>query len=115
MVWSIVASGLSSPKHEFLKFLNDIITTVTLSRVRLSKEFFKMYSTAMPVYLWILLATFIVLLSVTEFHTHSVMSSFDILSKIPSHPRTMKSCKDVLSLKEVISGVATTQFGLPPN
>ena len=74
-----------------------------------------MYSTAIPVYLWILLATFICLLSDTEFHTHCDMSSLDILSKIPSHPKTIKSWSAVFNLKDVISGVATTTLGFPPN
>ncbi len=91
------------------------MTTVTLSRVLRSREFFKMYSTAMPVCLWMLFATFIWRLSLTLFHTHSIRCSFESLSKIPSHPKTMKSWSVEFNLNEVISGVATTTFGLPPN
>lgn len=42
-------------------------------------------------------------------------SSVDSLSKMPSQPIIMKSWKLSCSLKCVISGVAITTFGFPPN
>lgn len=101
------------PNTECLKLLNAIITTVTLSRVLLSKEFFRIYSTAIPLYLWIFYAKPRVLLSWTLFHTQWRVSSFESLSNIPSQPSTMKSCSPVI-LNWLISGVGITTFGLPP-
>jgi hypothetical protein len=34
---------------------------------------------------------------------------------MPSQPSIIKSWREVFSLKDVISGVATTQLGFPPN
>ena len=84
------------PKQVCLKLLKAIITTVTLSKVLLNNEFLRIYSTPAPHYLWMLLAKFICLLSLTEFHTQAIVSWFDNLSKIPSQPRTMKSCSFVI-------------------
>ena len=91
-LWSLsLAEVFPSPKTALLKLPKEIITTVTLSRVLLKREFFKIYSTAIPLYLWTLEATFSCLLSWTLFHTQLDTSSFDILSKIPSQPKIKKS------------------------
>jgi hypothetical protein len=102
------------PKHACLKLLKAIMTTVTLSSVLLRSEFLSMYSTPMPLCLWTLFANDNVLLSFTLFHTHWIVSSLLSLSNIPSQPRTTKSCSlEILNC--LISGVAITTLGLPPN
>lgn len=112
---SSLALCLLSPKTALLKLLKEIITTVTLSRVLRSKEFLRMYSTAIPLCLCTFVATFSCLLSATLFQTQLTISSLDILSKMPSQPRTRKSWSVKLILKEVISGMATTTWGFPPS
>lgn len=102
------------PNTTLLKFWNAIITTVTLSNDYLYKLFLSMLSTASPDYWCTFYASFLSLLSMEqEFQTHAEQSSFESLSKIPSHPRIMKSCS-LPSLKEVTSGMQATTFGLPP-
>ncbi len=102
------------PNTACLKLLNAISTTVTLSRVLLNKEFLRMYSTPIPLYLWIFDEKHNYLLSSTLFHTHFIVSSLLSLSKIPSQAKTKKSCSEVI-LNCLISGVAITTLGLPPN
>ena len=93
--------------------LKEISTTVTLSKVLLSKEFLRMYSTAIPLCLWILLANCNYLLSLTLFQAQEIVSWLLNLSKIPSQPRTIKSWS-LLILNDFISGSAITTFGFPP-
>lgn len=103
-----------SPKAACLKLLKAIMTTVTLSTDLLKSVFLRMYSTPIPLCLWTLFAALRVLLSFTLFHTHSTTSLFDILSNMPSQPKTMKSWCVYDILKVEISGVAITTWRFPP-
>lgn len=82
-----LSSGSSWLKARYLKFEKAIITTVMLSKVRFAIEAFKTRSTILPHYLW----QFVALSLLTENQAQLMHSRFDILSKIPSHPKRMKS------------------------
>lgn len=107
----------SWPNTVCLKLLKPMTTTVTLSKDLLNKEFFMTYSTPIPHILWISLAWFLTagwnLLSWTALQTQEIDSLFSILSKIPSHPRMIKSCSLTI-LNFLISGLWITHFGFPP-
>ncbi len=96
------------PKATCLKFENEIMTTVTLSKVRLSRAFLSTYSTPNP----LCLCTLDAVPSFTLFQTHCSASLFESLSKIPSLPSTMESCSLVI-LKDLISGTAIMTLGFP--
>ena len=107
----------SWPKTVCLKLLKPMTTTVTLSKDLLNKEFFMTYSTPIPQILWMSLAWFLTagwnLLSWTALHTQEIDSLFSNLSKIPSHPRMIKSCSLTI-LNFLISGLWITHLGFPP-
>lgn len=118
--WLCVSSFFSEewwPNTLCLKLLKATITTVTLSSDRLNREFLRMYSTPIPHILctsvtWpFTLGWF--LLSKTAFHTQWETSVLFILSKIPSHPRTIKSCSRLI-WNDLTSGVWITTPYLPP-
>ena len=107
----------SWPKIVCLKLLNPITTTDTLSKDLLKREFFMTYSTPIPQILWMSLAWFFTagwnLLSCTALQTQEIDSLFSNLSKMPSHPRMMKSCSLTI-LNFLISGLWIAHLGFPP-
>ena len=99
--FGVLFSDEWSSSRAYLKPWNATITIVTLSKLLQFKAFFIMHSAPWPRDSW--MSGFSLLFTV--FQTQSTQSQSFSLSKIPSHPKMMKSWESS-NLKDQMSGFA---------
>lgn len=97
-------------RYDETRSLNDITIQVMLSRLRLKAQSLRISSTTMPATLFVSRSSY----CFTVAHARLIIFTFDSLSKIPSQPSKIKSLLSLI-LNSMISGVAMTTLGLPPN